>query len=126
MFTGRIVQPGEPEFLAEDTDGAIALAEEEAGACPKCGMPTVWCSDPGHQFSFDVDESVCWPTHRLAQRRESGEFKKYDEATRTAVQLAAKFREGHEPDLTAGLNLGDRDAFGDEGAARPSNVARPV
>jgi hypothetical protein len=48
---------------------------------------------------------VCWPTYRLAQERNKDTFKGYDDATRTAVQLSARFREGHEPDLTAGLDL---------------------
>lgn len=105
MFTGRIVGPGEPRFLAEDTDAALALAEEEAGTCPQCGMLRIWCRDPEHQFAFEADESVCWPTYRLAQQRNKDTFKDYDDATRTAVQLSARFREGHEPDMTAGLDL---------------------
>lgn len=99
------MQAGEPEFLAEDTDGAIALAEEERDTCLSCGMLKVWCRDPEHQFSFDADESVCWPTQRLALFRGGDRFKGYDDATRSGLQLAAKFREGHEPDLKAGLDL---------------------
>jgi hypothetical protein len=109
VFTGRIVGPGEPQFLAEDTDGAIALAEEEADTCGQCGMLRVWCRDPDHQFSFEAHEEVCWPTYRLAQERNKDTFKGYDDATRTAVQLSARFRDGHEPDLTAGLELGDQE-----------------
>jgi hypothetical protein len=70
-------------------------------------MLRVWCRDPEHQFSFEADEEVCWPTYRLAQERNKDTFKGYDDATRTAVQLSARFREGHEPDLTAGLDLPD-------------------
>jgi hypothetical protein len=107
VFTGRIVGPGEPQFLAEDTDGALALAEEEADTCGQCGMLRIWCRDPEHQFSFDADESVCWPTWRLARQRNTDDFKGYDDATQSAVQLSARFRKGHEPDLMAGLDLGD-------------------
>jgi hypothetical protein len=107
VFTGRVVQPGEPEFLPEDTDGAIALAEEEADTCPQCGMLRVWCRNPAHQFSFDVDESVCWPTYRLALRREAREKDGADSATFAGMQLSSKWREGQEPDLLAGLDLGD-------------------
>lgn len=96
---------GEPLFTAEDTDAAIALAEEEADTCPHCGMLRIWCRDPENQFAFDADESVCWPTYRLAMQRNKDTFKGYDDATRAALQLSARFREGHEPDLLAGLNL---------------------
>lgn len=109
MFTGRVVQPGEPLFTAEDTDGAVALAEEERDTCPSCGMLKIWCRDPQHQFAFDADESVCWPTYRLALRQGSKEFEGRDAATKRATQLSARFREGHSPDLTAGLDLPEGD-----------------
>lgn len=107
MFTGRVVQPGEPEFLREDTDLALALAEEEADTCSSCGFPKAWCRDPRHQFSFDADESVCWPSYRLAQHRAHTDFDKKDETTRAAVQLAARFRSdpAHQPNMLAGLDL---------------------
>jgi hypothetical protein len=107
VFTGRVVGPGEPEFLREDTDGAIALAEEERDTCPSCGMPKAWCRDGANQFAFDPEDSVCWPTYRLAQHRNSDKFKGYDDATQVAVQVSARFRDGREPDVVAGLDLGD-------------------
>jgi hypothetical protein len=107
VFTGRVVEPGEPEFLPQDTDGALALAEEEAATCPSCGMLMVWCRDPEHQFAFEPAESVCWPTYRLAAHQASGDFKKYDDATRAAIHVAARFREGKEPDPVADLGLLD-------------------
>ena len=105
MFTGRVVEPGEPLFLAEDTDGAVALAEEERDTCPSCGFLKVWCRDPEHQFSFDAVESVCWPTYRMSLRRNAQDFDARDEATKRATQLSARFREGKRPDLLAGLEL---------------------
>jgi hypothetical protein len=105
VFVGRIVAAGEPQFLAEDTDGAVALAEEEADTCPSCGFLREWCRDPAHQFAFDAEEEVCWASYRLALRRRSGDFQRYDEATRDAVQLSAAFSDGREPDMLAGLEL---------------------
>lgn len=39
MFLGRVVKPGEPLFLDEDTNWALALHAEEAEQCRGCGMP---------------------------------------------------------------------------------------
>jgi len=105
VFTGRVIEPGDPQFLPEDTNAALALAEEEADTCPQCGMLKIWCRDPDNQFAFDATEDVCWTTYRIGLRQASADFKGYDDATRSAVQIAARFREGHEPDLTAGLDL---------------------
>lgn len=115
VFTGRAVAPGEALFTREDTDAAVALAEEERDTCPSCGMLRAWCRDPAHQFAFDAVEEVCWPTYRMSLRRTSGEFKGYDDATRDAVQLAARFRDGHTPDPLAGLDLDDELGVPDTG-----------
>lgn len=92
-------------WLPGDRAAAVALAEEQADTCPSCGMPKAWCRDPGNQFAFDAREETCWPTWRLAQRRESGEWKQMHDATRQAKQLSARFRKGYEPDVGAGLGL---------------------
>jgi hypothetical protein len=106
IFTGRPwPQPGEPLFLREDTEAAIALAEEEQDTCPSCGMPKAWCRDPEHQFAFDAADSVCWATYRLELYRESDKFKGRDDATRAATHPFAYFRRGFDPELTAGLGL---------------------
>lgn len=107
MFTGRPMPgPGEPLFLQEDTDAAVALAEEERDTCPSCGMPKAWCrNNEGGRSRFDVDESFCWATHRIAQRQDNMSKEKVDPATVRATQMAARFRAGQEPDITAGLNL---------------------
>jgi hypothetical protein len=107
VFTGRpMPQPGEPLFLREDTDLAVALAEEEADTCPSCGMPKVWCRDAkNHQFSFEPVASVCWPSERLETYRNSDGYKKLKDSERAATQLSVRFRDGHEPDLLAGLDL---------------------
>jgi hypothetical protein len=118
-------QPGEPLFTEEDTFYAVALAEEERDTCSQCGMPKVWCRDPANQFAFDADESTCWPTYRLAQYRSGEKWKSKLDDTREATQLSAHFREGHEPDIDAGLDLGGqpRDE-GDEHLDQKTSTAK--
>lgn len=109
MFTGRPTPtPGEPLFLQEDTDIAVALAEEEKDTCPSCGLPKAWCRDPKNQFAFEPHEDVCWSTKRLAEHRE-GQAKNTNkaESTKQATQISARFREGITPDLEAGLGLAE-------------------
>lgn len=105
MFTGRVVEPGAPLFLAEDTDGAIALEEEERDTCQSCGMPKVWCRDSGNQFAvFEVREEQCHATYALAAHRAQVSEGR-DETARQAVQMWTRFAEGKEPDFAAGLDL---------------------
>jgi len=119
VFTGRVVGPGEPEFLRDDTLGALALAEEERDACPSCGYPKAWCRDPANQFgAFEPHEDWCWATYRLADHRKA-KVEQMGDSQREALQLTARFREGREPDFDAGLGLegprGDeqQDHYGD-------------
>lgn len=107
--------PGEPLFLEEDTDLAVALAEEERDTCPSCGYPKAWCRDPAHQFSFEPQEDTCWPAYRLAQYRNEDKWTAKHDDTKAATQLSVRFREGHKPDLEAGLGLEGLDV-GDERA----------
>jgi hypothetical protein len=100
-------QPGEPLFLKEDSDLAIALAEEERDTCPSCGLPKAWCRDPANQFAvFDVHEEACFATLRLAEHRKAVDQKRSDES-RAATQTSVRFAEGNAPDLAAGLGLAD-------------------
>lgn len=38
--------PGEPLWLPEDTEAALAWAEAQADLCPGCGRPRDECFDP--------------------------------------------------------------------------------
>lgn len=100
-------KPGEPLFLPEDTAAAVALAEEEADTCPACGLPKSWCRDNADgRYKFEVAEDFCWSTYHLALRQDAmSEGKTKSAADKRATQLLVRFREGHEPDLTAGLGL---------------------
>jgi hypothetical protein len=111
VFTGRPwPQPGEPLFLPADTEMAVALAEEERDTCPACGLPTAWCrQNEGGRWRFDVDESFCWATYRVASRQNTGKWRSAHEETRQATQLRVKFRPGHEPAMTAGLGIDGKE-----------------
>jgi uncharacterized protein YcgI (DUF1989 family) len=103
-------QPGEPLFLTADTDLIIALAEEERDTCPSCGMPKAWCRDPANQFGvFVPNEEQCHVTYALAVHRQQMSDKR-DEVSQAAVQTSARFRDGFEPDMEAGLDLLDEAA----------------
>lgn len=104
IFTGRVQQPGEPYFLVEDSDLAIALAEEEADTCPSCHGPKAWCRDRNNQFAFEVHGEQCHATYTLAAYR-AGFAENWDDAQKAAMQLGARFRAGMQPDLAAGLDL---------------------
>jgi hypothetical protein len=108
IFTGRVRQPDEPLFTAEDTDAAVALAEEEADTCSQCGQPKAWCRDAAnHQFSFEAVASVCWATEALETYKKTSAYQGLKDTVRAATQVAPKWREGHDPDLVAGLGLDD-------------------
>lgn len=86
----------------------MALAEEERDTCPACGMPKAWCrSEDGEEgvARFDVHEQRCWATYRVALRREALEKDGAHSATRQAMQIAPRFRDGHHPPIDAGLNI---------------------
>lgn len=106
MLLGRPwPQPGEPLFTAEDTAWALALAEEEADTCPVCGYPKAWCRDPANQFAFEPHEEECFVSKRLAQHQSSEAWKSKQDDTRSATQVSARFRDGHDPDYDAGLAI---------------------
>jgi hypothetical protein len=104
IFTGRPTPaPGEALFLE------AALAEEERDTCSSCGLPKAWCRDPANQFAaFEAHEDTCFATYALAVHRKGVNEKRSDE-TRAATQTSVRFAAGREPDLEAGLGLGDLD-----------------
>jgi hypothetical protein len=110
-----VLQPGDPEFLQADTDGAIALAEEEAETCPRCGQLKVWCRAKDNQFAFEVVEEQCHATYAL-EAHQAAANKSRDDATRRAIQTYPRFRSKARPNLLAGLDLaGEPGDDGDDG-----------
>jgi hypothetical protein len=111
--------PGEPLFTEDDTAAVIALAEEERDTCPSCGLLKIWCRGAGSQFTdYEVAEETCQATMRLAQFRESDGWKAKHAATQKATQLSVRFREGHEPDVDAGLDLPEHEHPGNDSEDR--------
>jgi len=55
--------PGEPLFLREDTNLAIALEEqeaaEEADRCPRCGMSKAECRKKANEWQFQGEFEQC-------------------------------------------------------------------
>lgn len=80
---------------------------EERDTCPSCRLPKAWCRDPANQFAFEPREDMCFSTWRLAQYQASDAWKSKLDDTMRATQLSVRFRDGHEPDVAAGLDLGD-------------------
>lgn len=119
IFTGRPVPaPGEQLFTREDTDLAVALAEEERDACPKCGMPRAFCREQEDaRARWDVREDFCWVSFRLAQRRPKHNQDGSPSAVERATIVIPTVRPGYEMNLYAGLELdsfAETDGHGDD------------
>lgn len=105
IFLGRPwPAAGEEFFTQEDTDWAIALAEEERDTCPSCGFPKVWCRDPANQFAFEPHDEQCHATYALAVHHKAVGEVRSDEQ-RAAIRPVARFRSGFAPDVGAGLDI---------------------
>lgn len=57
MFLGRVVEPGEPLWLIEDTELELAWQAWREDACPGCGHP--------RSETFDPDNAGRYVSHRL-------------------------------------------------------------
>lgn len=99
--------PGEPLFTEEDTAAAIALAEEEQDTCRSCGWPKAICRDPANAHRlFKGEHEICWATYARADHQKS-KTRNMSDAQLAAVQLSVGVLPGREPELTAGLDLGE-------------------
>ena len=70
--------PGEPLFLPQDTNWALAHAEhkarEDANRCRMCGLPKAVCRDRANQFRFEAEAERCHATYAIlaAEERAKG------------------------------------------------------
>lgn len=72
MFRGRIVRPGEPAWLPEDRDEALALMANDAATCHGCGQPRAESTDPANEYGYTAEGQRC---HACAAiRRETVKF----------------------------------------------------
>ena len=60
IFLGRPwPQPGEPLWLDEDRDWALALHYIEADRCPDCGQQWGEATDPANEFKWRGELTKC-------------------------------------------------------------------
>jgi hypothetical protein len=52
VFLGRLVQPGEPLWLDDDRDWALALTEYENDICDGCGQPRSQTTAPEAEYAY--------------------------------------------------------------------------
>jgi len=65
VFLGRVVGPGEPEWLAEDTEAALEWIDYVASLCKGCGEPLAECLDPENDGAYEAIPVQC---HACAAR----------------------------------------------------------
>ena len=58
MFRGRVVAPGEPLWLDDDRDEAVALLTEEAATC-QCGEPRETSMAPESDGAYAAEVVIC-------------------------------------------------------------------
>jgi hypothetical protein len=59
VFLGRVVADGEPLWLPEDRDWALALAQVEADSCPDCGQPWSEASSRDSEDAYTAELLLC-------------------------------------------------------------------
>jgi hypothetical protein len=68
VFLGRVVADGEPLWLPEDRDWALALAAVEADTCPECGQPWSEATDIANEGHYRAELIRCHACTASAQR----------------------------------------------------------
>lgn len=87
MFLGRVVKPGEPQWLPEDREWALALLAEEGDTCTGCGQPLSETFDPANAEAYTVDAiGICAGCYVLeAAARDRPDNMRYRVRRRTNV-----------------------------------------
>ena len=89
-------QPGQPLFLPEDTNWALAHAEYKAqvaaARCHLCGLPKKVCRNPDNQFAFEAEIERCHATYAMASAQERISRGASDVSMR-ATTVAARLKE---------------------------------
>jgi hypothetical protein len=87
--------PGEPLFLPEDTNWALAHAEHkaqvESARCRLCGLPKDVCRDPDNQFLFEAEAERCHATYAMAAAQERA-AKDANDVSMRATTWAARLK----------------------------------
>lgn len=72
VFLGRVVGPGEPEWLPEDTTAALEWADWKETLCPGCGNPRHESFDPERATHYEAVPLNCYAcAARDAEQREA-------------------------------------------------------
>ena len=91
-------QPGQPLFLPEDRNWALAhaayKAQVDANRCRLCGLPKDVCRDPANQFEFEVEVERCHATYAMASAQERVQSKANDVSMRATTWAARLKKDG--------------------------------
>lgn len=89
VLMGRVVEPGEPLWLAEDVDAVLEWQRWCDLQCSGCGQPMTETLDPELEGAYEATAVVC---HGCAARE--GEQKRQDGVgVRVAVDLIPEARD---------------------------------
>jgi hypothetical protein len=73
VFAGRVVQPGEPYWLPDDVDLALAWQHEVAMTCGGCGHPLDETSEAANARAYIAESITCQACAVMEWRREAGQ-----------------------------------------------------
>ena len=71
VFCGRVVAPGEPAWLAEDMELALAWQREKDLTCSGCGQPVDESTAAENARAYQVNEGVCYACAALSWRQDA-------------------------------------------------------
>ena len=89
-------QPGQPLFLPEDRNWALAhaayKAQVDANRCRLCGLPKDVCRDPANQFEFEVEVERCHATYAMASAQERASSRNANDVSLRSTTWAARLK----------------------------------
>lgn len=75
VLMGRVVRDGDPQWLQEDTDLAIAFTDIEDMQCPGCGHDRSQSMDMANTFAYRAEPAKC---HACAARERAARSRAKD------------------------------------------------
>jgi hypothetical protein len=107
VFFGRVVEPGEPLWLPDDTEVAIGFEQWVAAVCPNCGLHRLdW--EHEHDETFKGRIETCFGCVELADTRRSIPEKTADDR-KMALRVYLVPRSQPERDLLEAHERGEID-----------------
>lgn len=78
-FLGRVIEPGEPEWLDEDIEAALEWIAYQDSLCSGCGNPKSECWDPDRDGTYEAIAVQCFAcAARDAENRRASEARASD------------------------------------------------